>query len=58
MEKAIYVKAPKECVKMLKQFQWHLNMRPAQFVRVAVVEYLDRHLPKKVKDLISKRGGK
>jgi len=58
MEKAIYVKAPKEFVDMLNQSQWHLKMRPAQIVREAVVEYLERHLPKEVKEEILKKGGK
>ena len=56
MEKAIYVKAPKEFVEMLNQSQWHLKMRPAQIVREAVIEYLDRHLPKEVKEEILKKG--
>lgn len=54
MEKAIYVKAPKEFVDMLNQSQWHLKMRPAQIVRKAVIEYLERHLPKEVRDKILK----
>ena len=58
MEKAIYVKAPKEFVDMLNQSQWHLKMRPAQIVREAVVEYLERHLPKEVKEEILRKGGK
>ena len=56
MEKAIYVKAPKEFVEMLNQSQWHLKMRPAQIVREAVIEYLERHLPKEVKEEILKKG--
>ena len=58
MEKAIYVKAPQEFVEMLNQSQWHLKMRPAQIVRKAVSEYLERHLPKEVKEEILKKGGK
>ena len=58
MEKAIYVKAPKEFVEMLNQSQWHLKMRPAQIVREAVIEYLERHLPKEVKEEILRKGGK
>jgi hypothetical protein len=58
MEKAIYVKAPKEFVEMLNQSQWHLKMRPARIVREAVVEYLERHLPKEVRDEILKKGSK
>lgn len=54
MEKAIYVKAPKEFVDMLNQSQWHLKMRPAQIVRKAVIEYLEKHLPKEVRDKIFK----
>jgi len=56
MEKAIYVKAPKEFVEMLNQSQWHLKMRPAQIVREAVIEYLEKHLPKEVKEEILKKG--
>ncbi|GBD40085.1 hypothetical protein HRbin37_02374 [bacterium HR37] len=55
MEKAIYVKASKEFVNMLNQSQWYLKMRPAQIVREAVVEYLERHLPKDVRDKILKK---
>ena len=40
LEKAIYVKASKEFVDMLNESQWHLQMRPAQIVREAVIEYL------------------
>ncbi|GIW46949.1 MAG: hypothetical protein KatS3mg078_0826 [Deltaproteobacteria bacterium] len=58
MEKAIYVKASKEFVNMLNQSQWYLKMRPAQIVREAVVEYLERHLPKDVRDKILKKKDK
>ncbi len=56
MEKAIYVKAPQELIAMLNESQWHLKMRPAQIVREALVEYLEKHLPKDVKDKILKKG--
>ena len=56
MEKAIYVKASNEFVEMLKQSQWHLQKRPAQIVREAVIEYLEKHLPKEVKEEILKKG--
>ena len=56
MEKAIYVKAPKEFLEMLNQSQWYLRKRPAQIVREAIVEYPDRHLPKEVKEEILKKG--
>jgi hypothetical protein len=56
MEKAIYVKAPQELVDMLSESQWHLKMRPAQIVREALLEYLEKHLPKEVKDKILKKG--
>jgi hypothetical protein len=56
MEKAIYVKAPKEFVEMLNQSQWYLQKRPAQIVREAVIEYLERHLPKEVREEILKKG--
>ncbi|MEE9574255.1 MAG: hypothetical protein V3W20_14465 [Candidatus Neomarinimicrobiota bacterium] len=56
LEKAIYVKASKEFVDMLNESQWHLQMRPAQIVREAVVEYLKRHLPKNVKEKVLKIG--
>ena len=58
MEKAIYVKASNEFVEMLKQSQWHLQKRPAQIVREAVLEYLERHLPKEVKEEMLKKGGR
>ena len=58
MEKAIYVKAPQDLLEMLKESQWHLKMRPAQIVREALIEYLEKHLPKDVKDKILKKGGK
>ena len=55
MEKAIYVKAPQELIEMLNESQWHLKMRPAQIVREALLEYLEKHLPKDVKDKILKK---
>ncbi len=58
MEKAIYVKAPQELVDMLDESQWHLKMRPAQIVREALLEYLEKHLPKDVKDKIIRKGEK
>jgi len=58
MEKAIYVQAPQALVDMLHESQWHLKMRPAQIVREALLEYLEKHLPKDVKDKILKKGGK
>ncbi len=58
MEKAIYVKAPDELMEMLNKSQWHLQKRPAQIVREAVIEYLERHLPKEVREEILKKGGK
>jgi hypothetical protein len=56
MEKAIYVKAPAEFVEMLHQSQWYLKMRPAHIVREAIVEYLEKHLPKEVREEILKKG--
>jgi hypothetical protein len=56
MEKAIYVKAPQELVDMLNESQWHLKMRPAQIVREALLEYLEKHLPKDAKETILKKG--
>lgn len=50
LEKAIYVKASQDFVDMLNESQWHLQMRPAQIVREAVLEYLKRHLPKEARD--------
>jgi hypothetical protein len=50
LEKAIYVKASREFVEMLREAQWHLKMRPSQIVREAVEEYLERHLPDEVKE--------
>jgi hypothetical protein len=58
LEKAIYVKASQEFVDMLNESQWHLQMRPAQIVREAVMEYLKKHLPKDVKDKYFKSPGK
>jgi hypothetical protein len=58
MEKAIYVKAPAGFVEMLHQSQWYLKMRPTHIVREAIIEYLERHLPKEVKEEIMKKGGK
>ncbi|MGE5446701.1 MAG: hypothetical protein ACM3SR_19230 [Ignavibacteriales bacterium] len=58
MEKAIYVKAPQELIAMLNESQWHLKKRPAQIVREALLEYLEKHLPKEVKDKILRKGGK
>ncbi len=54
MEKAIYVKASQEFVDMLNKSQWHLQMRPAQIVREAVVEYLQKHLPREARSKIIK----
>ena len=56
MEKAIYVKAPKEFVEMLNQSQWYLQKRPAQIVREAIIEYLEKHLPKEVKEEVLRKG--
>lgn len=55
MEKAIYVKAPTEFVEMLNEAQWYLKMRPSQIVRKSVIEYLERHLPKEVREKIIKK---
>lgn len=58
MEKAIYVKAPQELMEILNESQWHLKMRPAKIVREALLEYLEKHLPKEVKSKILKKGEK
>ena len=58
MEKAIYVKAPQKLLEMLIESQWHLKMRPAQIVREALIEYLEKHLPRDVKEQILKKRGK
>jgi len=58
MEKAIYVKAPQELIEMLNESQWHLKMRPAHIVREALIEYLEKHLRKDVKDKILRKGSK
>lgn len=54
LSKAIYVKASEEFVEMLNQSQWHLQMRPAQIVREAVIEYLKKHLPRDIRGKILK----
>jgi hypothetical protein len=56
MERAIYVKAPADFVEILHQSQWYLKMRPAQIVREAIIEYLEKHLPKEVREEIMKKG--
>jgi hypothetical protein len=58
MEKAIYVKAPAEFVEMLNEAQWYLKMRPSQIVRKSVIEYLEKHLPKEVREKIIKKSEK
>jgi hypothetical protein len=55
MEKAIYVKAPKEFVEMLNEAQWYLKMRPSQIVRESVIEYLEKHLPKEAREKILRK---
>jgi len=54
MDKAIYVMATQEFVDMLNQSQWYLKKKPSMIVREAIVEYLEKHLPKEGKKILIK----
>lgn len=58
MDKAISFTASQEFLDMLRKAHWKLEKNQSELIRDAIVEYLERHLPKEVKEEILKKGGK
>ncbi|MGE5446076.1 MAG: hypothetical protein ACM3SR_16035 [Ignavibacteriales bacterium] len=58
MDKAMTFTASLEFLAILDRAHWKLEMTKAELIRAAVLEYIERHLSKEVKEEIMKKGGK
>ncbi len=58
MWKAVTFMAPQEFIDVLKKAHWKLEKNKSELIRDAVMEYLEKHLSKEVKEEIMKKGGK
>lgn len=58
MDKAITFLASQEFIDVLKKAHWKLEKNKSELIRDAVMEYIERHLPKDAKEEILKKGGK
>lgn len=58
MDKAITFTASREFIDIVEKAHWKLEKTKSELMRDAVIEYLERHLPKEVREEILKKGGK
>ena len=58
MDKKFTFTASKDFLDVLSEARWHLKMSQSELIREAVMDYLERNLPKDVKGKILKMGGK
>ncbi len=58
MDKAMTFTTSKEFIEIVDQAHWKLEKTKSELIRDAVMEYLERHLPKEVREEIVKKGGK
>lgn len=58
MDKAMSFTASQEFMDILSEARWHLKKTKAELIRDSVMEYIERHLPKEVKENLLKKGGK
>jgi len=58
LDKKFTFTASEEFLNILSESRWYLKKTQAEVIRDAVLEYLDRHLPKDIKNKILKGGKK
>ncbi len=58
MDKAMTFTTSKEFIDIVEKAHWKLEKTKSELIRDAVIEYLERHLSKEVREEILKKGGK
>lgn len=58
MDKAVTFMASQEFISILTKAHWKLEKNKSELIRDAVMEHLEKHLPKEVKGKILKKGEK
>jgi metal-responsive CopG/Arc/MetJ family transcriptional regulator len=58
MDKAMTFTTSKEFIDIVEKAHWKLEKSKSELIRDAVIEYLEKHLPKEVREEIMKKGGK
>ena len=56
MDKAMTFTTNKEFINILNKAHWKLEKTKSELIRDAVMDYLERHLPKEVMEEILKKG--
>jgi hypothetical protein len=57
MDRKFTITTSQEFIDAVSEARWVLKMNQSELIRNAVYEYLEKHLPKEVKDKILKKGG-
>jgi hypothetical protein len=57
MDKAMTFTTSKEFIVIVEKAHWKLEKTKSELIRDAVMKYLERHLPKDVREEILKKGG-
>ncbi|MGE5446223.1 MAG: hypothetical protein ACM3SR_16780 [Ignavibacteriales bacterium] len=58
MNRRFTITTSQEFIDAVSEARWNLKMNQSELIRNAVYEYLEKHLPREVKDKILKKGGK
>ncbi len=58
MDKAMTFTTSEEFIEIVEKAHWKLEKTKSELIRDAVMEYLERHLSKEVREEILKKGGK
>ena len=56
MNRRFTITTSQEFIDAVSEARWYLKKNQSQLIRDAVMEYLERHLPKEVKEEILKKG--
>ncbi len=57
MNRRFTITTSQEFIDAVSEARWALKINQSELIRNAVYEYLEKHLPKEVKDKILKKGG-
>lgn len=58
MNRRFTITTSQEFIDAVSEARWVLKMNQSELIRNAVCDYLEKHLPKEVKDKILKKGEK
>ncbi len=58
IDKAMSFTTSKEFIDIIEKAHWKLEKSKSELIRDAIIEYLEKHLPKEVREEIMKKGGK